>query len=189
GVPIYTSECGGIHGHVKVAPNGTVYVPNRDCGGLAGVARSTDNGVSWTVKTIPTSSTTGFLVDPSIGIGTNDVGRPNGQTVSTIYLGYQAENGHAHIAVSHDEGDTWGNDQDVGALAQTPVQNSTFPEVVAGDDNRVAYAFLGTTVAGNYTDFVNYPVDAPWHLYIATSFDGGVSYHLIDATPNDPVQR
>jgi len=187
GVPIYTTECGGIHGHVKVASNGTVYVPNRDCGGKAGVARSTNNGVSWTVKTVPTSSTTGFLVDPSLGIGTNGVGRPNGQAVNTIYLGYQAGDGHAHLAVSHDEGDTWVNDTDAGGLLN--LKNSTFPEVVAGDDNRVAYAFLGTTVAGNYTDFNNYPVDAPWHLYIATSLDGGVTYHLVDATPNDPVQR
>jgi hypothetical protein len=187
GIPIYTSECGGIHGHAKVAPNGTVYVPNRDCGGLAGVARSQDNGVSWAVKTVPTSSTTGFLVDPSLGIGTNDVGKPNGQTVSTIYLGYQAGDGHAHIAASHDEGDTWANDQDAGA--QGSLKNTTFPEVVAGDDNRVAYAFLGTTVAGNYTDPTGFPDSAPWHLYIATSYDGGGSYHLFDATPNDPVQR
>ncbi len=190
GVPIYTSECGGIHGHVKVAPNGTAYVPNRDCGGLAGVTRSTDNGISWSVKTVPTSSTTGFLVDPSIGIGANDVGKPAGQTVDTIYLGYQAGDGHAHIAVSPDEGETWGHDQDVGALGG--LQNATFPEVVAGDDNRVAYAFLGTTVAGNYTDPLSanpFPASAPWHLYIATSYDGGVSYHLFDATPNDPVQR
>src|SRR5205085_5015866 len=144
-------------------------------------------GVSWTVKTVPTSSTTGFLVDPSLGIGTNGVGRPNGQAVNTIYLGYQAGDGHAHLAVSHDEGDTWVNDTDAGGLLN--LKNSTFPEVVAGDDNRVAYAFLGTTVAGNYTDFNNYPVDAPWHLYIATSLDGGMTYHLVDTTPNDPVQR
>jgi Fibronectin type III domain len=188
GVPIYNiNDCVGIHGHVKVAPNGTVYVPNRSCGGEAAVARSQDNGVTWAVKPIPTSSTTGFLVDPSVGIGTNDVGKPNGQTVSTIYLGYQALGGHAHIAVSHDEGDTWTNDVDVAK--PVGVENTTFPEVVAGDDNRVAYAFLGTPVLGNYTDFNNYPVDAPWHLYVATSFDGGVSYHIVDATPNDPVQR
>ena len=188
GVPIYNiNDCVGIHGHVKVAPNGTVYVPNRDCNGEAAVARSQDNGVTWAVKRIPTSSTTGFLVDPSVGIGTNDVGKPNGQTVNTIYLGYQALGGHAHIAVSHDEGDTWVNDVDVAK--PVGVENTTFPEVVAGDDNRVAYAFLGTPVLGNYTDFNNYPVDAPWHLYVATSFDGGLSYHIVDATPNDPVQR
>src|SRR5205085_3644998 len=131
GVPIYNiNDCGGIHGHVKVAPNGTVYVPNRDCGGEAAVARSQDNGITWAVKPIPTSSTTGFLVDPSLGIGTNDVGKPNGQTVNTIYLGYQAAGGHAHIAVSHDEGDTWTNDVDVAA--PVGVANTTFPEVVAG---------------------------------------------------------
>lgn len=188
GVPIYdTTQCGGIHGHVKVSPDGTVYVPNRDCGGKAAAVRSTDNGITWAVKTIPTSSTTGFLVDPSIGIAQNTVGRPNGQSVYTIYLGYQAEDGHAHLAVSHDQGDNWVNDTDVGGLLN--LQNSTFPEVAAGDDNRVAYAFLGTTVGGNYTDFNGFPHDAPWHLYIGTSFDGGVSYHLVDATPNDPVQR
>ena len=28
-VPIYTAlQCGGLHGHVKVAPDGTAYVPN-----------------------------------------------------------------------------------------------------------------------------------------------------------------
>lgn len=187
GVPIYTSECGGIHGHVKVAPDGSVYVPNRDCGGLAGVSRSTDNGITWSVKTVPTSSTTGFLVDPSLGIGTNSVGKPNGQTVNTLYLGYQAGDGHAHLAVSHDEGNTWVNDRDVSALAG--LANTTFPEVVAGDDNRVAYAFLGTTTAGNYTDPTSYPDSAEWHLYIATSYDGGASYFLADVTPNDPVQR
>src|SRR4029077_19487573 len=33
-VPTYTSECGGLHGHVKVSPlDGTVYLPNNNCGG------------------------------------------------------------------------------------------------------------------------------------------------------------
>jgi hypothetical protein len=69
------------------------------------------------------------------------------------------------------------------------VVNTTFPEVVAGDDNRAAYAFFGTKVAGNYTSQASFPQDAPWHLYIATTFDGGVTWTTVDATPNDPVQR
>jgi hypothetical protein len=33
-VPMYTlAQCGGLHGHVKVAPDGTIYVPNKNCGG------------------------------------------------------------------------------------------------------------------------------------------------------------
>jgi hypothetical protein len=172
---------------VKVAPDGTVYVPNRSCGGLAAVAVSKDSGTTWAVKPIPSSSTTGFLVDPSVGIGTNAVGKAGGQASNTIYLGYQASNSHPKVAVSHDQGDTWVNDQEVGT--EFGIQNSTFPELVAGDDNRASFAFLGTTVAGNYTSQGSFPASAPWHLYIATTFDGGQNWTTIDATPNDPVQR
>jgi hypothetical protein len=32
-VPIYTlADCGGLHGHIKVGPDGTAYVPNKNCG-------------------------------------------------------------------------------------------------------------------------------------------------------------
>ncbi len=188
GVPIYELlQCTGIHGHVKVAPDGTVYVPNRSCGGKAAVVVSNDNGVTWAVRPNPSSSNTGFLVDPSVGIGVNNVGKLTGQPSNTIYLGYQASDSRPHIAVSHDQGNTWTNDQDVGTLFG--IQNSTFPEVVAGDDNRAAYAFLGTTVVGDYTNQATYDQSAPWHLYIATTFDGGATWTTTDATPNDPVQR
>src|SRR5437762_483567 len=40
--------CGGIHGHVHVGPDGTVYLPVRDCSGSAGVSVSTDAGITWT---------------------------------------------------------------------------------------------------------------------------------------------
>ncbi|MFL6528963.1 MAG: dockerin type I domain-containing protein, partial [Chthoniobacterales bacterium] len=113
--------------------------------------------------------------------------KPGGQTSNTIYLGYQAANSHQKVAVSRDQGATWTNDQEVGQ--EFGIQNSTFPELVAGDDNRAAYAFFGTTVAGNYTSQASFPPSAPWHLYIATTFDGGVTWTTIDATPNDPVQR
>ncbi|MFL6209222.1 MAG: PKD domain-containing protein [Pyrinomonadaceae bacterium] len=177
GIPVYTTNCGGIHGHVKVAPDGTAYVPNKTCGGKASLTRSTDNGITWTVKSIPDSGTSGFLVDPSIGIGAG----------GTIYLGYQHSDSHARIAVSHDRGDNWTPSVDVGA--PFGLVNTTFPEVVAGDDNRAAYAFIGTTVAGNYTDPASYSKSAAWHLYIATTFNGGASWSTIDATPTDPVQR
>ena len=31
-VPAYTDACGGLHGHIKVGPDGTAYLPNKDCG-------------------------------------------------------------------------------------------------------------------------------------------------------------
>lgn len=175
GVPIYTiTQCAGIHGHVKVAPDGTVYVPARSCGGKQGVAVSTDDGTTWTVHTVP-DSTAAIGNDPSVGIGSK----------GTVYFGYQGDDGRARIAVSHDRGATWSKSLDVGA--RLGVQNIVFPAVVAGDDNRAAFAFLGSTTGG---DFQNQPhFNGVWHLYISTTYDGGKSWATVDATPNDPVQR
>src|ERR1700720_588487 len=43
------TACGGLHGHVKVGPDGTVYVPNRGCGADAAVVVSEDNGAAGAV--------------------------------------------------------------------------------------------------------------------------------------------
>jgi len=174
-VPIYNlTQCVGIHGHVKVAPDGTAYVPNKNCGGSQGLAVSRDNGLTWTVKTVPGSASSSW--DPSLGIAKD----------GTVYFGYMNGDGHPYVAVSHDEGDTWTNIQDVG----TPLglQNIAFPAVVAGDPDRAAFAFLGTTTGG---DLGGEDPNAPavWHLYVSHTYDGGVTWVTTDATPNDPVQR
>jgi hypothetical protein len=67
------------------------------------------------------------------------------------------------------------------------IQNAVFPTVVAGDDDRAAIAFLGTPTGGNYQDTANFK--GVWHLYVATTYDGGKTWQTADATPNDPVQR
>ncbi len=185
-IPIYNlTQCGGLHGQVKVAPDGTVYVPNKSCGSNQGMAVSTNNGLNWTVRTVPDSTPGSW--DPSIGIGQNDVGRPSGTASNTIYYGYDDGSNHAQIAVSHDRGLTWSRSVDVGAAFG--IQNTAFPTVVTGDDNRAAYAFLGSPTAGaggssNATDF-----NGVWHLYIAYTYDGGATWKTVDATPTDPVQR
>jgi len=194
GVPIWTtSQCGGIHGHVKVAPDGTAYVPNKSCGGKQGFAMSRDNGVTWTVNTDPSSTATSKLVDPSIGIGSN----------GTVYFAYEGgldpSNGNsfpARVAVAKVAANgtvTWSNDQLVGGNFN--LKNAVFPEAtssafnpsaVASDDNRAAISFLGTTAPGDYT---NTSFTGIWHLFISTTLDGGVTWTTVDATPNDPVQR
>ncbi len=176
GVPIYTiNDCIGLHGHVKVAPDGTAYVPNKSCGSGEGMAVSTDGGLTWTVRTVPGSSSGSS--DPSIGIATD----------GTVYFGYDDASGHPRIAVSHDRGLTWSASADAGTLFN--IQNTAFPEVVAGDPDRAAFAFLGTSTPG--ADGVGENPDFPgeWHLYIATTYDGGNTWTTVDATPNDPVQR
>ena len=173
-VPIYTLEqCGGLHGHVKVGPEGTAYVPNSSCSGHQGVAVSEDNGTHWSVRTDP-ESTPAQGSDPSLGVGAN----------GTVYFAYQNSDGHARAAVSTDHGETWVNDQDLGA--QLGIKNSVFPATVAGDDDRAAVAYLGTTTDGDYqaSDFAGV-----WDLYVSVTYDGGKSWKTTDVTPNDPVQR
>src|ERR1051325_3981126 len=175
-VVAYTTECGGSHGHVKVAPDGTVYVPNRNCGtSQQGVAVSEDNGITWTVRSIPDSSNGD--TDPSVGIAAD----------GTVYFVYEADEGHARISVSRDKGATWSPSQDVGA--PLGLQNSVFPAVVAGDggDNgRAAFAFLGSLTPGNYDKDL---FMGNWYLFVASTFEGGRTWTTVNATPNDPVQR
>ena len=175
-VVTYTTECGGIHGHVKVAPDGTVYLPNRNCGtNQQGAAVSEDNGITWTVRVVPDA--TNGDTDPSVGMGAD----------GTVYFGYEGADGHARIASSRDKGQTWTPSQDVGALLG--LQNSVFPAVVAGDggDNgRAAFAFFGSLTPGNYDNDL---FMGNWYLFVASTFDGGKTWKTVNATPNDPVQR
>ncbi|MDQ6625025.1 MAG: hypothetical protein M3Y69_02630, partial [Verrucomicrobiota bacterium] len=187
--PMYTAaDCGGLHGHLKVAPDGTVYVPNKGCTGQQAAAVSTDGGLTFTVRRVP-GSTPGES-DPSIGVGTNGVGKPgtNLEGTNTIYFGYSNGDGHPRIAVSRDRGVTWTDDQDVGV--SFGIKNTVFPQVVAGDDNRAGFAFLGTTTPGAAATGADPAAfNGFWHLYVATTYDGGKTWVTTDATPNDPVQR
>jgi hypothetical protein len=174
GVPTYSLlDCGGLHGHVKVAPDGTAYLPNKACGSTAALVVSKDGGTSWTVNPVPGSSPSD--ADPSVGVGAN----------GTVYFGYVGSDGKPAVAVSHDQGTTWSAPQTVGT--EFGIKNAVFPAMVAGDDDRATLAYIGTPTGGNYQDTANFK--GVWHLYLATTYDGGQSWVTSDATPNDPVQR
>ena len=173
GVPTYSLlDCGGLHGHVKVAPDGTAYLPNKGCGADQAAIVSTDNGTSWTVSKVP-GATPGDS-DPSVGVGAN----------GTVYFGYVGADGKPGMAVSRDQGKTWTDRQTVGT--RFGIQNAVFPTVVAGDDDRASISYLGTPTGGNYQDNANF--HGEWHLYVDTTYDGGRTWVTSDATPNDPVQ-
>jgi hypothetical protein len=171
-VVAYRTECGGLHGHVKVAPDGTVYLPNKGCGTSQAVVVSEDNGVTWEVRKILGSASAGS--DPSVGVGSG--GR--------VYFGYADGDTTAAIAISNDRGKTWTNPLDVGA--SFGINNVVFPEVVAGDNDRAAFAFVGTPTAGGLQG-PRFP--GIWHLYVGMTYDSGATWSVVDATPNDPVQR
>jgi hypothetical protein len=175
-IPIYNlTQCNGLHGHVKVGPDGSAYVPNKNCGGEQGLAISRDNGLTWGVVHVP-GSTAGEN-DPSVGIAKD----------GTVYFGWGNGDGHPYVAVSKDGGQTWAHIQDVGKTFG--IKNIAFPAVVAGDANRAAFAFLGTTTAGADVYGENPDLPAVWHLYVAHTYDGGATWVTANATPGDPVQR
>src|SRR5207245_9012040 len=100
------------------------------------------------------------------------------------------------IAVSKNKGQTWSSPVNVGAFVAPQqvgetqgVKQTAFPEVVAGDPMRAAFAFLGSTTSapGGGGDDPNWP--GIWHLYAAHTYDGGSTYTTVDVTLNDPVQR
>src|SRR5438067_215814 len=182
GISIYDpnlgSQCGGIHGHARVGPDGAVYVPVRDCSGNAGLVVSTDAGITWTEHVVPNSKTQSHGSDPSIAIDKNN----------RVYFSYVAGNadnteGHTHVQVSDNHGATWSKDIDLGA--SHGLKNAVFREAIAGDKNRAAVGFLGTDRAGNY-EGITFP--GIWYLFIATTYDGGNTWTVVNATPNDPVQ-
>ncbi len=170
-------QCAGLHGHVKVGPDGTVYVPNAACVGPVnpnenGIALSEDNGATWAVRTVP--GTAGGGSDPSVAVDDGGL----------LYLGFVNEDKFPAVAVSADKGRTWTSVYDVGAMVG--VKNAVFPAMVAGSAGRAAMAFYGTTEEGSVHDFNS---EGVWHLYVAHTYDGGAHWITVNATPNDPIQR
>ncbi len=173
---------GGLHGHPQVAPDGTLYIPDssqciastgvNDSSGKVIVHRSLDAGVTYQQFPLP-DSTGGGSSDPSVGIAAD----------GTLYMCYENADGRARMAVSRDRGATWINDTDIGAAAG--LLYTRFPAAIAGDPDRASCAFLGTSTEGPSASLAFTGV---WYPYIATTYDGGKTYVLVNLSPTDPVQ-
>lgn len=178
GVPIFSSQLdcgsatGALHGHVKVGPDGAAYVPPKDCGGSQAVIVSEDAGLTWATRKLPNTDADSEI-DPAVAIDSDN----------TVYDCYVAKNGHPHVQVSKDHGKTWSNDYDIGASQK--IELATFPAAIGGSSGRAACAFLGSTTPGNH-DALDYA--GIWYGFVATTYDGGKSWHTVNVTPNDPVQ-
>ena len=171
-VPIYTiNDCAGIHGHVRVAPDGTVAVPSKACGTNVAITVSEDGGSTWDIRKVPGSVPS--IRDPSIAWATDNAG----------YFCHSNGPGRAVISVTRDKGVTWEPSVEVGA--EMGIKHVMFTHMIAGDPDRATCAYVGTTTEGNPTalDFTG-----TWHVYFSTTYDGGKTWVTVNATPNDIVQ-
>ena len=177
-IPLYTLlECGGLHGHVKVSPvDGTVYVPNPNCGGVQSLVVSENNGVTWTLRPVP------GVVAPGGGVGSDPA--VHADAAGRLYFLGAHGGDVAVVATSNDLGATWQNVFDVSS--EFGLKQIAFPAAVAGSAGRAAVAFYGSTGDGdsNSDDF-----QGVWHLYVSHTFDGGQTWTTTDVTPNAPMQR
>jgi hypothetical protein len=178
GAPVTVSgACSGLHGHVKVSADGTAYLPNSTCGGKVGGGITRSNGSTWTSYQVTpsTAPTRGF--DPSVATTPNN----------TLYQAWM-DGGtyHPMVGRSSDHGATWSGITDLASTVSPPIVASTFQSAVAGDDGRVAVAFLGTTT-GSGVPFDN-GYHGVWDLYVSTTYDGGATWTTVKAS-SDPVQR
>jgi PKD repeat protein len=183
-VPVYNlTQCGGLHGHPKVAGDGTVYLPNKGCGAGQALVVSEDAGQTWEIRPLPSEGPGRW--DPSVGVATD----------GTIYVGYMVEGDDRAMATfSRDKGRTWSTPVDVGA--PYGIRNAVFPAVVAGDPDRASFFFLGTSKAGHSGDPASMgnntataDDDAWWYGYVAMTYDQGANWTVRNVTPDDPVQR
>jgi hypothetical protein len=193
----FGGACSALHGHLKVGPDGSAYLPLKGCGGVPTVNNLTnseyfggrpslsvseDNGATWRIRFGPKGSHDPDESDPSVAVG------PKG----TLYFGWQdgtqpndsagGTTTSARIATSKDGGKTWSKVTDVS----TPlgIHNVQFPEVIAGDDDRAAFAWIGTPGIGNDQDN---SFRGQWHLYVSMTYDGGKTWKTTDVTPHDPI--
>ena len=194
--PLYVKDgtgvvlgCTGLHGHLRVAPDGTAYTPNFSCevgdgpNRAALIVADPSPVLSWNIRPLPAGTTTpNFDSDPAVGI----------DAANTAYMAWESATSNLMVAVTKDRAVHYTDITDLGK--PFGLQNATMPKVIGGSAGRAAVAFLGT------------PTEAPkakdgkpenqllsfggaWHLYVATTFDSGKSWTTVDATPTDPVQR
>lgn len=177
--------CIGLFGHVKTSKDGIAYLPSKGCYARGtyganpygvGGAVSLDNGLTWTSYSIPGGEkSSGF--DPSVGVASD----------GTVYEAWTDSGFNLLLAKSSDHAASWSTPIDVSAAVSPALAATTFPSVVAGDRDRVAVAYLGSTVpVGGSDPFGDY--HGVWNLYVSISYNAGSTW-TTQKISADPVQR
>lgn len=172
-------SCGGINGHQRYAPDGTLYVPYGLNCGVAFVGVSKDGGASWTPVNLKQPN---LEIDPAMTV------TPDG----TAYYMYRSDDERMYLMRSHDQFATHD-----GPFLITPanVNGTVFAGITSGSDGRIAYVYLGHEGAFDPKHQID-PSTAPdktrWNLYIGMSLDAGAAQPTFvtqRVTPlEDPVQ-
>lgn len=177
-----SSECDESNGHLKVGPDGTLYLPRKNCGG-AQLAISRDDAQTWTE----------VLVDDTVWQeGVEEAALHDHEAHiaidadNNLYYFWIGDDHLPYLATSTDGGATWSAPIAVGAPGVT---HAIYPHIVAGPTGNVAFFYFATTVeSGDRTD-----PDAVWNGYVGFSIDALDADPVFATTlahdPDDPLHR
>ena len=181
--PVATPVCSSLTGHLKAAPDGTVYLPSSDCSIVHSppvVSVTQDDGLTWTTHVISDRPADTH----EVGIAVDEAGN--------VFANWVSE-GRMLLASSTDAGRTWSEPIDVTAPGVTA---TAFNAIAAGAPGRVALAYIGTEIQGGYADRALSPDDwegARWNAYLAVIPDALAAQPEIQSVtandPADPVAR
>jgi hypothetical protein len=196
-VPVFVNAvdgCGGLTSHLRSGPDGTMYLPKADCPGGPKVKYTEDDGISWQTIQIPFEKRAG---DHEMGFAVDKTGH--------FYATFEVA-GQVFFTASPDKGKTWLTPRNVTAPGVT---GTMFNTMAMGDDGKVAFAYLGTTIPGGYEgkgqgnaglsgDVLGQPTlpewdNATWNGYIGVivdALDPNATIQTVTANdPTDPLAR
>ncbi len=191
-------ECGGLTSHLRSGPDGTMYLPKADCPSGPTVAYSKDDGLTWQKLVIKTDQA---ATDPA---DDHEMGFAVGKNHDMYAL--WEHKGQVWFSASVDDGKTWFPARNVTAPGVTATMFNT---LAMGDDGKVAFAYVGSTVPGGYEgkgagnpglsgDLQGQPRlpewdNATWNAYlgvILNATDPKAPIQTVTANdPSDPIAR
>jgi hypothetical protein len=123
------AQCGGLHGHVHVGSDGTVFLPKGHCGQpWLGISR--DEGATWERVQVADNGVTSH----EASVATDPKGN--------IYYVYTGKDRLTYLVTSKDEGATWSKPM---MIAAPKVNESGIPSIDVGGVGKIAVAYMGTT--------------------------------------------
>lgn len=174
--------CSGLVGHLKAAPDGTVYLPRRECDkGLVFITQ--DDGLSWSKvqvakDVLAQGGTAG--ADPTIAIDQK----------GNAYYVYQRTDGRLAMSYSTDHGAKWSTPVDITAPGLTI---GNLPALAAGNDGALALVYYGSNVTGGANATPEDVKNSTWNGYLATITDAATPTPTVTTArvnpANDPLFR
>lgn len=111
-------------------------------------------------------------------------------TAGNAYLLFLDATSLPHLSISRDHGATW---SDPISVAAPDVTAANVTSLVAGDEGRIAFFYVGTTLPGGYAATEQAMAEATWHGYTTFSLnalDGDPVFAVtLTAEPTDPLRR